>query len=325
MRNISEQVKYVQSVGIIVCMPQPEIPASKARTIAIDAERAGQRLDNYLLGQLKGVPRSLVYRLLRTGQVRVNGGRAKPAYRLQPGDAVRIPPVHTTTREPPRADPRRARELLDAVLYEDQDLLAINKPSGLAVHGGSRVRVGIVEILRAAGRPQLELVHRLDRETSGCLLLAKRRAALQHLHAELRAGAVRKEYLTLVAGQWRHPEIVDLPLRRHSGEQRASSAGKAAITNFEPFEFLADTTLTRVLLQTGRTHQIRVHAAARGHPVAGDTRYGDFAFNREMRGLGLRRMFLHAASVTCGHAGGLTVEAPLPAALQDVLQRLRQR
>jgi 23S rRNA pseudouridine955/2504/2580 synthase len=211
------------------------------------------------------------------------------------------------------------------VLYEDQDLLVIDKPSGLAVHGGTRVRAGIVEILRAAGYPQLELVHRLDRETSGCLLLAKRRAALQRLHAELRAGTMRKEYLTLVAGQWRHAETVALPLRRESGEQRASAAGKAAVTNFEPFELFADTTLTRVLLQTGRTHQIRVHAAARGHPVAGDSRYGDFAFNREMRGLGLRRMFLHAASIACGHAGGLTVKAPLPGALQDVLQRLRQR
>ena len=327
MWNISEQVKCVQSVGIIGCMPQPPSAAAHARTVPIDPERAGQRLDNYLLSQLHGVPRSLVYRLLRTGQVRVNGGRAKPAYRLQQGDMVRIPPVRTAARAPLVGDPRRAAELLDTVLFEDEDLLIINKPAGLAVHGGSGIRSGIIETLRAAGHAQLELVHRLDRDTSGCLLLAKRRAALAQLHAELRAGTMRKEYLTLLAGHWRQSETVALPLQRRRGEHRATrtdAAGKAAITKFEPFEFLADTTLMRVWLQTGRTHQIRVHAAARGHPVAGDTRYGDFGFNRAMRAYGLRRMFLHAAAVTCGHAGGLTVVAPLPPALEDVLARLRE-
>ncbi|MDH3451625.1 MAG: RluA family pseudouridine synthase, partial [Gammaproteobacteria bacterium] len=219
-------------------------------------------------------------------------------------------------------------ELLGGVLFEDDDLLVINKPSGLAVHGGSGIRVGIIETLRAAGYPKLELVHRLDRETSGCLLLAKRRTTLTQLNAELRAGTMRKEYLTLVAGHWERAETVELPLQRQRGKHRTTStsaAGRAAITNFEPFEFLADTTLMRVWLQTGRTHQIRVHAAARGYPVAGDTRYGDFAFNRAMRNYGLRRMFLHAASIACGHAGGLTVEAPLPQALHDVLVRLRKR
>ncbi len=300
-------------------MQQPPGAAPQVRILTIESERAGQRLDNYLFVQLKGVPRSLIYRLLRTGQVRVNGGRAKPHYRLQSGDAVRVPPVRSASREAPRPDARRVRELLEAVLYEDQALLVIDKPSGLTVHGGTGVRHGIIETLRAGRYPELELVHRLDKETSGCLLLAKRRGVLRQLHQALREGGLRKQYLTLVAGHWRRPETVTLPL-----QPRGAGAVRQAVTNFEPLEFLADTTLMRVRLLTGRTHQIRLHAAACGHPVAGDARYGDFGFNRRMREVGLKRLFLHAASVACEHAGGFSVEAPLPAALQDVLARLRR-
>lgn len=293
----------------------------------------GQRLDNWLATRLKGVPKSHVYRLLRTGQVRVNGGRVKPGYRLETGDEVRVPPVRQAPKggEVPKADPSLLERLSAAVLYEDETLLVLDKPPGLPVHGGSGVRLGLIEAL-AQARPdqQLDLVHRLDRDTSGCLVVAKRRDALNQLHRLLRDGNVIKQYLLLTMGRWTGgARTVDAPLagdQVKSGERmvEVSEAGRRAVTHFEPLEFHNDTTLVRATLDTGRKHQIRVHAAHAGYPVAGDRKYGDDAFNRRMKALGLRRLFLHAQRLAFTLSDGreVDVSAPLPEELKLVLDRL---
>ena len=298
----------------------------------IAEEAGGQRIDNYLLKILKGVPKSHVYRILRSGEVRVNSGRAKPAYRLQPGDELRLPPVRVAERARRAAPPNDAR-LDQAVLFEDEYLLALNKPSGLAVHGGSGVSFGVIEQLRAQ-RPQarfLELVHRLDRATSGVLLLAKKRSALTALHTELRAGRVKKYYLTLVKGKWRNPkQNVRLNLHKYvlaSGERRVAvdAAGQQSHTVFELQQAWREFSLLRAELKTGRTHQIRVHLTHLGFPIAGDDKYGDFALNKALTRGGLKRMFLHASSISFMHpATGsmLTLEAPLPDELQSFLRTL---
>ena len=300
----------------------------------IAEESGGQRIDNYLLKILKGVPKSHVYRILRSGEVRVNSGRIGPDYRLQPGDELRIPPVRVAERAP-RGTPPANAGLEQAILFEDEHLLALNKPSGLAVHGGSGVSFGVIEQLRAQ-RPQarfLELVHRLDRDTSGVLLLAKKRSALTALHAELRAGRVRKNYLTLVKGKWRNPkQSVRLNLHKYllaSGERRVSVnvAGQKAHTVFELVQAWREFSLLRAEIKTGRTHQIRVHLAHLGFPIAGDDKYGDFPLNKELAHAGLMRMFLHASSVSFRHPGTgiiLTLEAPLPDELQRFLRTLEQ-
>lgn len=293
----------------------------------IDETRAGQRLDNYLLSQLKGVPRTHVYRLLRTGQVRVNGSRVRAGYRLATGDRVRIPPVRTARAVPVPDRPERARALLQRVLYEDAELLVLDKPAGLAVHGGTGVAAGLVETLKGvgAGYANVELAHRLDKDTSGCLLLAKSRAALLGLHEALRAGRVDKRYLALVTGDWQAGSRVQIALSRGSGDRGdvvASDDGKAAVSDFTVRQRFADATFLEVRLHTGRTHQIRVHAAQSGHPVAGDSRYGDHTRNRALRAVGLRRMFLHAASLRLPERNDLLVSAPLPAELREVLDRL---
>ena len=288
-------------------------------------EVAGQRLDNYLLKLLKGVPKSHVYRVLRSGEVRVNRGRARPDYRLQAGDELRLPPLRLAERAPrrPPADPR----LEKAVLYEDEAILALDKPAGLAVHGGSGVSFGVIEQLRAQ-RPQLrflELVHRLDRDTSGVLLLAKKRSALTALHAALREGRVHKYYRALVLGRWRNArQSVKAGLRKYvldSGERRVAvdRDGQAAHTIFELEKAWTAHSLVRAELKTGRTHQIRVHLAHLGFPIAGDDKYGDFARNRELAAAGLKRMFLHAARLEFNHpltGEPLVVQAPLPDELQ---------
>jgi 23S rRNA pseudouridine955/2504/2580 synthase len=296
---------------------------------------AGQRLDNYLLRVLKGVPRARVYRLLRKGEVRVNSRRARPEQRLAVGDRVRLPPVRRAepaAARPPRADLQRA--IVDAIVYEDVDLIAINKPAGVAVHGGSGLSHGVIEALRAA-RPELaelDLVHRLDRETSGCLLIAKRRAALRELHAQLREGRVEKRYLALVCGHWQlgHKRI-ELALdtdERVRGERHVAVRrhGQMAVSIFRPVQFFGrQATLMEVDLGTGRTHQIRVHAAHARHPVAGDEKYGDRDCNARLRELGLHRMFLHAASIGLtrpGSAEPLSLSAPLPVDLRSVLDAL---
>jgi 23S rRNA pseudouridine955/2504/2580 synthase len=309
----------------------PGSPAVRHREI--DAERAGQRLDNYLLGELKGVPRSHVYRLIRSGQVRVNSGRTNPSYRLQAGDKVRVPPVGVRPAAQPLATPDRLEWLAERIIYEDARLLVLDKPAGLAVHGGSGVSLGCIEALRLL-RPEskdLELAHRLDRDTSGCLLLAKRRSALRVLHALLREGQVDKRYLTLVKGPW--PEgttEIDMPLvtRRVGGEARVKvdESGKDARSAFRLLKRFGKTaSLLEVSIDTGRTHQIRVHAAHAGHPVAGDERYGDKDFDAYLKTFGLRRMFLHAHSVSFDWpetGEPFSVSAPLPDDLKAVVTAL---
>jgi 23S rRNA pseudouridine955/2504/2580 synthase len=302
----------------------------------IDAERAGQRLDNYLLGELKGVPRSHVYRLIRSGQVRVNSGRTNPSYRLQAGDRVRVPPVGVRPAAPATATPDRLEWLGERILYEDNRILVLDKPAGMAVHGGSSVSLGCIEALRLL-RPEakdLELAHRLDRGTSGCLLLAKRRSALRVLHELLRESKVDKRYLALVKGRW--PEgttEIDAPLVTHrvSGEARVKvdESGKEARSSFRLVDRFGKTaSLLEVSIETGRTHQIRVHAAHAGHPVAGDDRYGDKDFDEYLKSFGLTRMFLHSHSLSFDWpATGeqFSASAPLPDDLKSVLTALEAK
>jgi len=302
--------------------------------VVIAERHAGQRIDNFLLGHLRKAPRALVYRILRTGQVRVNSGRIRQGYRLAEGDIVRIPPLKMPPQGQPRTPPERVRDDLNRrVLRESDGWLVLDKPSGVAVHGGSGLSFGVIEALRAA-RPaerMLELAHRLDRETSGCLLVARRRAVLRNLHAQLREGRIRKRYLALVYGRWAGPvQVVDAPLRRSiggGGERlvRATPEGKAARTRFRILEECGRATLIEALPTTGRTHQIRVHALAAGHPLAGDAKYGNRTFNRALHGCGLRRLFLHASALSFYDPDGdamITVSAPLPPELGAVLAAL---
>lgn len=300
----------------------------------IDAELAGQRLDNFLITRLKGVPRSHVYRLVRSGQVRVNSGRVGPGYRIQAGDRIRIPPVRQSDRQPASVDQGGFGWLEERIVFEDDRVLLLDKPAGLAVHGGSGISVGCIETLRML-RPDersLELVHRLDRETSGCLLVARRRSTLRSLHELLRRHGMRKYYLTLASGSWpRRLTRVDHALTKYrSGAQarvKVDEEGKRSVTLFEPLErFGQFATLLGVTLETGRTHQIRVHAAAAGHPLAGDPQYGSKRFNAELANRGLNRMFLHAASLSfewpdSDRVFGVCV--PLPEDLQRLLRKLR--
>ena len=309
-----------------------------ARRVRIAAGSEGQRLDNFLLRELSGVPRSRVYRLLRKGEVRVNGKRKQADYRLAADDEVRLPPL----REKPAAEdsPRHVPDALvetvrRAIVHEDPRILVLDKPAGLAVHGGSGLAFGAIEALRAL-RPEesLELVHRLDRDTSGCLLVARTRAALRSAHALLRDGSVEKHYTTLLAGRWRlGRKTIDAPVltdAREGGERhvRVHRAGKIAVSVFAPVTHYRDlATLVDVSIRTGRTHQIRVHAAFAGHPVAGDGKYGDREGNARLRALGLRRMFLHASSVAFrwpDNGQEFRAEAPLPAELGAVLEKLRE-
>lgn len=297
---------------------------------------AGQRIDNFLLARLKGVPRSLVYRLLRRGEVRVNKGRVRPTQRLAEGDLIRLPPLRRPALDGPVSPSAQLRERLDAaLLYEDERVLVLNKPAGLAVHGGSGISQGVIETLRAM-RPgvDLELVHRLDRDTSGCLLVSKRRSALRQLHAQLRDGSVDKRYLALLCGRLPEPEVeLSMALRtdRVRGGERVvridPSAGKPSRTWFRTRQTFGALTLVEAELDTGRTHQIRVHAAHLGAAVAGDSKYGDPVDNERLRRLGLKRLFLHAARLRFrAREDGPMVEvsAPLPAALQAVLKRLEE-
>lgn len=302
----------------------------------VEADYQEQRIDNYLLAQLKGVPKSLVYRILRKGEVRVNKKRVKPEYKLKAGDVIRIPPVRVAEDNPlPSANLDQVQALKHHILYEDSILLVINKPAGLAVHGGSGLQFGLIESLRAL-RPEtkhLELVHRLDRDTSGCLLIAKRRSALRSLHEQLRDKTMDKFYLALVRGQWRsHVRKITAPLLKNtlkSGERivRVDSAGKPSETKFRIVQKYAQATLVEASPVTGRTHQIRVHTLHAGHPIAGDPKYGDGEFDQSMRELGLERLFLHAHRVSFKHPQtGLpvTVEAPMDEDLQQVLKRLQR-
>lgn len=306
----------------------------QVRFQTIESDFAEQRIDNYLLAQLKGVPKSLVYRIVRKGEVRVNKKRVKPEYKLQAGDIIRIPPVRVATANPlPSAKLDRVQALQQQILYEDDVLMVINKPAGLAVHGGSGLQFGLIESLRAL-RPQaqhLELVHRLDRETSGCLLISKRRSALRNLHEQLRLKTMNKQYYALVRGHWQaHVKLVAAPLQKNtlkSGERvvRVDSDGKDAETRFRIIEHYNQATLVEASPITGRTHQIRVHALQAGHPIALDDKYGDDEFSQFMQGLGLHRLFLHAHLLQFNHpqtGKTMTIEAPLDEPLVAALRRL---
>lgn len=301
--------------------------------VKIGEEQAGQRLDNFLFRRLKGVPKSRIYRMLREGEVRVSGRRAKPEYKLAEGDEVRIPPVRVAEPAETPAPGPIARPLLDRVIYRDDSLLVIDKPAGQAVHGGSGVSLGIIEQLRLE-LPQarfLELAHRLDKETSGVLVLALKRAALVELHRMLREGEARKCYLALAVGHWRDPvRHVKLSLHRYlneEGERRVmvDEAGQRAHTIFRLARRAGDFSLLEAELKTGRTHQIRVHLAALQHPIAGDGKYGDLELNKILKKRGLRRMFLHAARLEMRHpltGAPLKLEAPLPDDLGNFLASL---
>lgn len=300
------------------------------RTLTVGPERDGQRLDNCLAALLKGVPRSLIYRLLRTGQVRVNGKRAKPDTRLAEGDLLRIPPVRTAEREPGEAPAGQSERLAAAVIHEDRNFLVIDKPSGIASHGGSGVSHGAIELLRAARpRDHLELVHRLDRDTSGVLVFARNRAALTGLQALIREGATTKQYLCLLDGRLPRARMdVNVPLRKsvlQGGERmvRVADDGKPALTFFREVERYPGASLVEATLGTGRTHQIRVHAAHIGHPIAGDDKYGSKDANRRYRAFGLKRLFLHAARFEFELDGkAYSFSAPLPDDLRAVLDAL---
>ncbi len=306
--------------------------------VAISAENAGQRIYNFLRTQLKGVPKSMVYRILRKGEVRVNKKRIKLEYKLEEGDEVRIPPVCVAEREKQAVSPKlkKVAALAEAIIYEDDHILVLNKPSGTAVHGGSGLSFGVIEGLRAL-RPEarfLELVHRLDRDTSGVLLVAKKRSALRSLHKQLREKGMQKDYLALVRGSWpSHLKAVQVPLLKNilqSGERvvRVSSEGKPSETRFKVEERFDFATLVKAIPVTGRTHQIRVHALHAGHAIAFDDRYGEHEFDSQLASTGLRRLFLHAAALTFTHPASsdtLRLEAPLDEELKRCLRALRQQ
>ncbi len=319
----------------------PQAPAPAARIVAVDENAAGQRLDNFLIRELKGVPKTHVYRIIRSGEVRINKGRAAADSRLAAGDLVRLPPVRVSERVAEKAaHPAPAREF--PILFEDEHLLALDKPAGTAVHGGSGVSFGIIEQLRQA-RPQarfLELVHRLDRETSGILLVAKKRSALTRLQDQFRDRETGKTYLALATGAWpANRKVVDQPLRKYllpDGERRVrlttpeDPEGMRSVTLVKvrdslpprPVDGLPGFSLLEVTIKTGRTHQIRVHLGSNGHALAGDDKYGDFELNRRLAKHGLRRMFLHAWRLQFDHpASGerMTLHAVLPPDLREFL------
>ncbi len=306
---------------------------AQVQVVEIDESSVGQRLDNFLLRELKGAPRPLIYRIVRTGEVRVNKKRAKPAQRLCSGDQVRIPPVRIDQAEPGKPGTGLQHRLARSILFEDNDLLIMDKPSGLAVHGGSGLSLGLIECLRymKLGGRRIELVHRLDRETSGCLVLAKNRTALVCMHDALRSGQVEKKYSALVHGRWpKRLKTVDVPLKKNalaSGERivRVQTAGKQALTHFSVVQDYGTATLLEVALGTGRTHQIRVHAQFVDHPILGDEKYGSRQSEAQTESLGLKRLFLHASELVFLHPvtrKPVAVSCPLPSDLQAVRQTL---
>ncbi len=308
---------------------------TEVRFVDIDADMAGQRIDNFLRNQLKSIPKSMIYRIIRKGEVRVNKKRIKAEYKLQAGDVVRIPPLKQQEVEQPdlpNTKLNKVAQLEHSVLFEDEQMLILNKPSGMAVHGGSGLKFGVIEALRAL-RPQarfLELVHRIDRDTSGILLVAKKRSALRHLQAQFREKTVQKYYFALVMGQWKPScRVVSAPLLKNEANSivRVNSNGKASETRFKIIETFCHATLVQASPITGRTHQIRVHTQYTGHPIAWDDRYGDRRFDAYTAKFGLERLFLHAANIQFIHpATGekMTISAPMESKLERVLQQLRK-
>src|ERR1700733_522104 len=314
----------------------PHIHTPKTPVIlrTVTADEAGQRVDNFLMRHFKTVPRSRVYRLLRKGEVRINRKRVDAEYRIQEGDEIRLPPVRIEASDELRQPSTSLLELIErAVIFQDRHLLVIDKPAGVAVHGGSGMSFGVIEALRASRpRETLELVHRLDRDTSGCLLIARDRATLTALHALIRNGGMHKTYLALVTGSWQlGTKRIDAPLatdNRQHGERhvRVATAGKDSVSVFKPVQFFGSlATLMEVDIPTGRTHQIRVHASFAGHPLLGDDKYGDRERNAELKQHGLKRTFLHAKSVAFDWPGSgvpFHASAPLPAELTAVLDAI---
>jgi len=296
----------------------------------VDEFSEGQRLDNYLLKHLKGVPKSHIYRVIRKGEVRVNKGRKKAEYKLQLDDVVRIPPIRVSESGQVEASDNLKQLLTDSALYEDKGLLIINKPSGLAVHSGSGVTIGVIEALRSMYKDPVELVHRLDRATSGVLLIAKKRSVLKNLHEQLNKHQMEKRYTALVKGTWsKKRHTIDAPLYQNSRYTVVDVKGKEAISHFHPLKNFHqqgfEASLVEVLIETGRTHQIRAHAKYANHPIAGDDKYGDPSFDRKIKDKGLKRLFLHAHQLT--FTNPLTneiqkVKAPLTQDLQDFLDQL---
>ena len=296
----------------------------------VDEYSEGQRLDNYLLKHLKGVPKSHIYRVIRKGEVRVNKGRKKAEYKLQLDDVVRIPPIRVSESGQVEASDNLKQLLTDSILYEDKGLLIINKPSGLAVHSGSGVTIGVIEALRSMYKDPVELVHRLDRATSGVLLIAKKRSVLKNLHEQLNQHQMEKRYTALVKGLWsKKRHTIDAPLYQNSRCTVVDAKGKEAISHFQPLKnFHQDdfeASLVEVLIETGRTHQIRAHAKHVNHPIAGDDKYGDSIFDAQVKSKGLKRLFLHAHQLTFTNplSGGIQkAQAPLTQDLQDFLSQL---
>ncbi|TCS34357.1 23S rRNA pseudouridine955/2504/2580 synthase [Paucimonas lemoignei] len=333
---MKDLARYSEGSAKKPAQSQPSQVLPQVQLVTISSEEAGQRIDNFLIRTCKGVPKSHIYRVLRSGEVRVNKGRIDQTYRLEDGDVVRIPPLRLAEK-PAQTAP--AAEF--AILMEDEHMLVIDKPAGVAVHGGSGVSYGVIEQLRAA-RPQakfLELVHRLDRETSGILLLAKKRSALTNLHEQMREGAFDKRYLTLVAGDWQNRrQHVKLPLFKYTtpdGERRVrvQADGMPSHTIFQLLRKYGPYTLLEAELKTGRTHQIRVHLASNGFPILGDDKYGDFTLNKALQKTeggrrALKRMFLHAHQITFTHphtGKEVRLNAPLPAECLNFLSSLEQQ
>ncbi|MFL7045973.1 23S rRNA pseudouridine(955/2504/2580) synthase RluC [Vibrio cyclitrophicus] len=308
---------------------------TQVQFVDIDEDMAGQRIDNFLRNQLKNIPKSMIYRIVRKGEVRVNKKRIKAEYKLKAGDLVRIPPVTIEEKAEeniPSTKLNKVSELEQCIIYEDDHLLILNKPSGTAVHGGSGLKFGAIEALRAL-RPDarfLELVHRIDRDTSGILLVAKKRSALRHLQAQFREKTVQKYYFALVMGEWKNScKVVNAPLLKNEVNSivRVNPNGKASETRFKVLEKFQDATLVQASPITGRTHQIRVHAQYTGHPIAWDDRYGDRRFDAYTGKVGLNRLFLHAANIKFTHPGSeekMDISAPMEKRLEKALTGLRK-
>lgn len=311
----------------------------QTKYVAIDSNKQGQRLDNFLLTYFKNIPKSRIYRAIRSGEVRINKKRAKQTYRLQAGDIVRIPPIQNYSEQSASKEtvPNELIELLEAsILHEDEHLLVLNKPTGIAAHSGTGDRWGVIEIMRASRihQPYLELVHRIDKETSGCLVLAKTRRSLLDAQNSLQDASTMKDYTLMVKGQWQVKNIrVEHPLEKNTSpfsdaKMMIDGEGKQACSIFSTIEIFNSNTLMRASIKTGRTHQIRIHAQQQGHPLVGDKRYGDFEHNREIAKLGIKRLFLHAGHLKLRLADlsqNYEFNAPMPNDLKLLCKQLRQQ
>lgn len=292
--------------------------------ITVQSDNIAQRIDNFLFSIYKHLPKSYIYRIIRTGEVRVNSARIKPSYKLLANDSIRIPPVTQTTTIAPKISDADADFIMHQIIYEDTELLVVNKPAHLAVHSGTSNNYGLIDLLRHCyPEDNVHLAHRLDKNTSGCLIATKTQTAQRAIQALFRKGLVTKTYQALVVGHWNKPRRVSLPLAKDKQKQTVSAGGKQATTEFDTIQNLKNYTLMSVLLKTGRTHQIRVHAAHCGHPIAGDKKYGNFADNRALAKLGLNCLFLHAHCLAFDwHDKKVSFETPLPNNLQKILSQL---